>query len=312
MRGGGQGALPFVRRGTRPRQVQKKPRRPQVLIDLRHRREGRAIAHRTDQPALWSIKMRQNPIAHLRRVLQPNRRARDAVERQIHPPHEQVIDQIRPRRIVLIVPEPDVIQPSMTQHPIEPRHRAEEIAPVARGRIRIEQAFHRHRRLRGVLMRIDARQPLRQARGTVERKIPRRLHALHQIRILAGIEPAIGRAQERIQIIRNRNNGLTITRVAELDIRPAVHPQIIGLHRHDFFKMRMLPIVVGRILIRAAKCRVDQLQRGIQICSGTRGGGGIALRGQRHVPAHLALGQKFLRQQQAAELGIVHRRMLRA
>ena len=90
------------------------------------------------------------------------------------------------------------------------------------------------------------------------------MHAIDQIGILTGIERAVRRQQERLQITMNVERGLEICRILELLIRKRIDTQILGLHLHDLFEMRMLPIAVSRILIDAAPRRIDQIELRIQ------------------------------------------------
>src|ERR1700722_2210516 len=45
-------------------------------------------------------------------------------------------------------------------------------------------------------------------------------------------------------------------------VSESIDSQILRLHLHDFFKMRMLPVAVGRILIDTAPLWVEQIELG--------------------------------------------------
>src|SRR5580704_9080306 len=45
-------------------------------------------------------------------------------------------------------------------------------------------------------------------------------------------------------------------------VSECIDSQILRLHLHDFFKVRMLPVSVGRILIDTAPTRIEQIELG--------------------------------------------------
>ncbi len=78
------------------------------------------------------------------------------------------------------------------------------------------------------------------------------MFARHQIRILARIKRTFRGGQEVFQVTSDLVRGLQIGIVVPQRIRFRVNPQVFGLHLHDFLKVGMLPIAIGRILVYAA------------------------------------------------------------
>src|SRR5689334_4214410 len=111
----------------------------------------------------------------------------------------------------------------------------------------------------GINMTIDPWHPTVAALLVVERKVFGGMFAADQVCILAGIKRTIRTDEEVAQITANFCRCLEVIRVLPKRISLGINAQIPGLELHDFFKVRMLPVAIGRVLINATPDRIDEL-----------------------------------------------------
>ena len=90
------------------------------------------------------------------------------------------------------------------------------------------------------------------------------MNAIDKIRILARIKTAVWVQQESRQKMMDGLGGVQISRIAPLRIRQRINPHVLGLHLHDLFKMRMLPVIIGGVLVDSAPGRVEKIHLGIE------------------------------------------------
>src|SRR4029077_9282095 len=85
------------------------------------------------------------------------------------------------------------------------------------------------------------------------------MFARNEIGVLAGIEDSFWTLEKIFQVSANFSGYFEVALLPPERVRLNVCPQILSLHLHDLFEMRMFPIAVGRILEDAAPDRIDQL-----------------------------------------------------
>src|SRR5208283_1996741 len=100
------------------------------------------------------------------------------------------------------------------------------------------------------------------ARSIVEFEVFAAMLAVHQVRVLTGVERAAGTAQKGYQETVDVGGGFKIGRVAPLRVTQRVEAQIFGLHRHDLLEVRLVPIAAGGVLVGAAPNGVDEMKLG--------------------------------------------------
>src|ERR1700720_4378369 len=86
--------------------------------------------------------------------------------------------------------------------------------------------------------------------------------AIDQICVLTRIKCTLRRGQKILEILSDPVCRLQIGIVMPNRVSESINSQILRLHLHDFFKVRMLPVSVGRILIDTAPTWIEQIELG--------------------------------------------------
>src|SRR4029077_2360956 len=94
------------------------------------------------------------------------------------------------------------------------------------------------------------------------------MFARNEVGILAGIERAFWTLEKIFQVSANFSGCFEVALLLPERVTLNVGPQILSLHLHDLFEMRMFPIAVGRILVDPAPDGIDQLTLRVEGCPG--------------------------------------------
>src|SRR6516162_1615821 len=82
----------------------------------------------------------------------------------------------------------------------------------------------------------------------------------NQVCILAGVECAVWRSEKFFEKIADPQSRREPSLVVPESISLCVNAQVVRLPLHDFLKMRMLPITVGRVLVNTTPSRIHKLE----------------------------------------------------
>ncbi len=177
---------------------------------------------------------------------------------------------------------------------------------VAGGGVERDEAVDGPAVFAGVNVFVDARDALGAAMRVIEREIIGAVLAFDDVGVLAGVEGALWRGEKRFEEVANFLRGVQIFRILKLGVGQRVDAQIFGLHLHDFFEVRGVPVAVGGVLVDAAPGGIEQVQLLIErLASHVFGLFVLVAAGENHGVFDGIPIQKFLVGAPAAEFGIV-------
>ena len=197
-------------------------------------------------------------------TLQPGAFAAGPVQRQKGATHAQRVAQIRSRGIIGIIGIVGIVgivavraQP-FANRPVRGLARRRECRRVAGGFCQRRQTLDHGAGFAGIDLWRNAWHPERPPPAVVQCEVLGAVLAGAQVGILTGAVAAGRVAQEARRVVTHAASRGAEFGFTQLGAAQRVDAQIVALQSRQLFEMRVLPVAVGGVLIKAAPDRVEQ------------------------------------------------------